>query len=360
MAGARVREARGGVSIGSSVRDDFCGRSAKASSCAKKSSLTATSGFVGGERCRGTRRSRRSPARDEQEDIRHDGQRDHVRRGARRRDERDDRDRHPRQHGAVEEKQQAVDGERAASSRAPRAGSSQAPAGRRNPGTRPGPARTTWRAAWAARRRCRTASRLRRARWRQALRPACAFDGDRVEQHAAVDERRRQHRERRSRDQHDAERQRAPRDSARKPRKRWRISGDPAALLRPRRGEKAHGEHRPEHHHRERSGDGNDAHQELDHVVDEEQHEPRTRAAASIAAACFSQCDAVARRDGARRRSVGGAASLIRTWRRCGSSPRCGSGSASRRGESRSRRMRSKCAGSCACTSSPGRGRWRS
>mgnify|MGYP003693678261 CR=1 FL=1 len=142
------------------------------------------------------------------------------------------------------------------------------------------------------------------------------------------------------------------------PRKRWRTSGSAAALLRPRGGKEAHGEHGSEHHHGRadrRPGWRSPAVESGSRRPTSTSHGTRVRGQhrGGVLQPDASAAPRVAHEvDRGRRRAHG-------LWRRRRAKP----GGASMRSGSdtrlsmRWRRMRSKCAGSCACTSSPGRGR---
>ena len=56
--------------------------------------------------------------------------------------------------------------------------------------------------------------------------------------------------------------------------KEMRDPGNATALLGPGRSEKPDGEDRPPDHHREWPNDRHEAHEQLNYVVDEQQHEP--------------------------------------------------------------------------------------
>jgi hypothetical protein len=158
-----------------------------------------------------------------------------------------------------------------------------------------------------------------------------------------VDERRCEYREQRSRDEHDADRdQRAKiRPEAAE---EMRDLRNAATLLLPCRGEEPDGEDRSPDHHRERSHDRHHADQELNHVIRKQQEQPAHAMRRKHRRRFPQPCDSASRRmarvrDGRRRfRHVAGAG---QAWARV----RSGSGLAC---TIRSRRIRSKCAGSCA------------
>jgi hypothetical protein len=166
-----------------------------------------------------------------------------------------------------------------------------------------------------------------------------------VEQLPAVDERRRGDGDRDADDEHDAERQQRG-DIGAEPAQQQPQVRLAAALLRPRRSEEADGEHRLDHRRdehadqrerRRRRGAARSSRtacmihgkpMRAEHPI--ALHEPQHAAAAVVA----RECDVV-------RQCV---ASRSELERRARSGPRA-------------RRMRSNGSGSCACVSSPGRGR---
>src|SRR5215472_446506 len=166
------------------------------------------------------------------------------------------------------------------------------------------------------------------------------------DQHSAVDDGRRSEREAHAEYEDDAERKQRP-EVAPKSAEQIGQTRSAAALLRPRRGEKADREHRLQHRCSELSERRPRAElgQRRQEVIRDQQHQPGKRSSTKhrVGSAqpentleCVATCERD-RSDSCAHES-GNAASLL----------------------ARSRKMRSNVEGSCACVSSPGRGRWRS